>query len=61
MESINLELVWPESIEAKDLRRFILRSIDKKGELIRWSIYEISNKKNNLNKKIIKINALVLN
>ena len=61
MKSINLELILPEPMVARDLRMFILSKIIKKGELIRWSIYEITNLKNNFNQKIIKVNALILN
>tara|TARA_Y100001978_G_C23547015_1_gene362603 strand:- start:233 stop:418 length:186 start_codon:yes stop_codon:yes gene_type:complete len=60
MKSINLELILPEPMVARDLRMFILSKIIKKGELIRWSIYEITNLKNNFNQKIIKVNALIL-
>ena len=58
MQSIYCELLLPESIKAKDLRKFIIGEILKKGEIIRWSIYDIVITGN---KKILKINALVLN
>ena len=58
MQSIYYELPLPESIYAKELRKFIISQISKKGEIIRWSIYDIVNLRN---KKILKINALVLN
>ena len=58
MQSIYYELSLPESICAEDLRRFIIGQISKKGELLRWSIYDIVITGN---KKILKINALVLN
>ena len=58
MQSIYYELPLPESIYAKDLRKFIIGKISEKGEIIRWSIYEIVI---TANKKILKINALVLN
>ena len=58
MQSIYFELPLPEDISIKDLRRFIIGKIFKKGEIIRWSIYDIDIKGN---KKILKINALVLN
>ena len=57
MKSINYELPLPERIYAKDLRRFIISQILKKGEIIRWSIYDIVIIGN---KKILKINALIL-
>ena len=58
MQSIYYELPLPEYIYAKDLRKFISSEILKKGEIIRWSIYDIVISGN---KKILKINALVLN
>ena len=57
MQSIYYELTLPESIYAKDLRKFIIGKILKKREIIRWSIYDIVIAEN---KKILKINALVL-
>ena len=58
MQSINYELPLPEDINAMDLRKFIISSILKKGEVIRWSIYDVVISRN---KKILKINALILN
>ena len=58
MQSIYYELPLPRDIYAKDLRKFIIGEIAKKGEIIRWSIYDIVILGN---KKILKINALVLN
>ena len=57
MQSINYELALPEYINAMDIRKFIIRSIFQKGEVIRWSIYDIVISRN---KKILKINALIL-
>ena len=57
MQSIYYELPLPESIYTKDLRKFIISQISKKGEIIRWSIYDFVTIGN---KKILKINALVL-
>ena len=61
MQSIDIELVIDESIRARDLRRFIMNNINKQDKLIRWSIHEISPLTNSLNKKKIKINAIVIN
>ena len=58
MQSIYYELPLPERINAKDLRKFIIGEILKKGKIIRWSIYDVVITGN---KKILKINALVLN
>ncbi len=58
MQSIYYELPLPEHINSKDLRKFIIDKILIKGEIIRWSIYDIVIVGN---KKILKINALVSN
>ena len=58
MQSISYKLPLPECIEAKDLRKYIIGEILKKGEIIRWSIYDIVITGD---KKFLKINALVLN
>ena len=58
MQSIYYELTLPKHIYARDLRRFIINQLLEKGEIIRWSIYDIDTSGN---KKILKINALVLN
>ena len=58
MQSMYYELPLPESINAKDLRKFIISQISKNGEIIRWSIYDFVTTGN---KKVLKINALVLN
>ncbi len=61
MKSIDLELELPESLNIKNLRKFIINNISSYGELIRWSIYEIIYSEDNSKRKIIKINALILN
>ena len=58
MQSIYYELSLPECVHAKDLRKFIIGEILKNGDILRWSIYDIVLIRN---KKILKINALVLN
>ena len=58
MQSLYYELPIPERINSRDLRKFIIGEISKKDEIIRWSIYDIVITGN---KKILKINALVLN
>ena len=57
MQSICYQLPWPDYIDAKDLRKVIIGKLSKEVEIIRWSIYDIVISEN---KKILKINALVL-
>tara|TARA_Y100000589_G_scaffold71792_1_gene64327 strand:+ start:185 stop:361 length:177 start_codon:yes stop_codon:yes gene_type:complete len=58
MQSIYYELPLPEDINSNELRKLIIDKILKKGDIIRWSIYDIVISGN---KKILKINAIVLN
>ena len=58
MQSIYYELTLPEHICARDLRKFIISKLLGKGEIIRWSIYDVITSGN---KQTLKINALVLN
>ena len=38
---IDFYLDWPESIKVNNLRRFIIKNLMKKGEVIRWAIVDI--------------------
>jgi len=41
--SVDYYLDWPVSIKLKNLREFIIANLEKKGDLIRWSIVDIQN------------------
>ena len=41
--SVDYYLDWPVSIKLKNLRGFIIANLEKKGEVIRWSIVGIQN------------------
>ena len=43
LSSIDYYLDWPVSIKLKNLREFIIANLEKKGNLIRWSIVDIQN------------------
>ena len=43
LSSIDYYLDWPVSIKLKNLREFIIANLEKKGDLIRWSIVDIQN------------------
>tara|TARA_B100000945_G_scaffold311460_1_gene304685 strand:- start:561 stop:755 length:195 start_codon:yes stop_codon:yes gene_type:complete len=61
LSNIQLELDWPKSVEVKDLNSYIINNLSKKGEIIRWSINEINILgKEKMHKKVLIINALVL-
>ena len=41
LSSVDYYLDWPVSIKLKNLREFITLNLEKKGDLIRWSIVDI--------------------
>ena len=38
LSSVDYYLDWPVSIKLKNLREFIIANLEKKGDVIRWSI-----------------------
>jgi len=55
LSSVDFYLDWPVSIKLKNLRKFIIANLDKKGDLIRWSIVEIQNSTDSFGTKKLKI------
>ena len=43
LSSVDFYIDWPVSIKLNDLREFIIAHLEKKGEVIRWSIVDIQN------------------
>jgi len=43
LSSVDYYLDWPVSIKLINLREFIIANLEKKGNLIRWSIIDILN------------------
>jgi len=56
--SIDYYLDWPVSIKLKNLRGFIIANLEKKGDLIRWSIVDIQNSVDSFGTKKLKIKDL---
>ena len=54
-------LDWPVSIKLKNLRKFIISNLEKKGDLIRWSIIDIQNSTDSFGTKKLKIKAVLAN
>ena len=54
-------LDWPVSIKLKNLREFIITNLEKKGDLIRWSIVDIQNSIDSFGTKKLKIKVVVAN
>ena len=61
LSSVDYYLDWPVSIKLKNLREFIIANLEKKGDLIRWSIVDIQNSIDSLGTKKLKIKAVLTN
>ena len=61
LSSIDYSLDWPVSISLKNLRKFIIANLEKKGDLIRWSIVDIQNSIDSFGTKKLKIKAVLVN
>ena len=59
--SIDYYLDWPVSIKLKNLRVYIIANLEKKGDLIRWSIVDIQNSIDSFGTKKLKIKAVLAN
>ena len=61
LSSVNYYLDWPVSIKLKNLREFIIVNLEKKGDLIRWSIVDIQNSIDSFGTRKLKIKAVFTN
>jgi len=61
LSSVDYYLDWPVSIKLKNLREFIITILEKKGDLIRWSIVDIRNSIDSFGTKKLKIKAVIAN
>ena len=61
LSSVDYYLDWPVSIKLKNLRKFIVANLEKKGDLIRWSIIDIQNSIDSFGTKKLKIKAVFAN
>jgi len=61
LSSVDYYLDWPVSIKLKNLRGFIIANLEKKGDVIRWSIVDIQNSTDTFGTKKIKIKAVLAN
>ena len=59
LSSVDFYLDWPVSIKLKNLREFIIANLEKKGDLIRWSIVDIKNSIDPFGTKKLKIKAVL--
>ena len=61
LTSVDYYLEWPVSIKLINLREFIIANLEKKGDLIRWSIVDIQNSIDSFGTKKLKIKAVIAN
>ena len=61
LSSVDYYLDWPVSIKLKNLRKFIIANLEKKGDLIRWSIIDIQTSNDSFGTKKLKIKAVLAN
>ena len=61
LSSVDFYLDWPVSIKLKNLREFIIANLEKKGDLIRWSIVDFQNSTDSFGTKKLKIKAVLAN
>ena len=61
LSSVDYYLDWPVSIKLKNLRKFIIANLEKKGDVIRWSIVDIQNSIDSFGTKKLKIKAVIAN
>ena len=59
--SVDFYINWPVSIKLKNLRKFIISNLEKKGDLIRWSIVDIQNSLDSFGTKKLTIKAVLAN
>ena len=61
LTTIDFYLDWPVSIKLKNLREFIITNLEKKGDLIRWSIVDIQDSIDSFGSKKLRIKAVLAN
>ena len=61
LSSVDFYLDWPVSIKLENLRGFITANLEKKGDVIRWSIVDIQNPIDSYGTKKLKIRAVLAN
>ena len=61
LSEVDFNLDWPVSIKLKNLRDFIVANLEKKGDVVRWSIIDIQNSMDSKNTKKLRIKAVLAN
>ena len=61
LSEVDFYMDWPVSIEVKNLRKFFIANLEKKGDVIRWSIVDIQNSIDSFGTKKLTIKAVLAN
>ena len=61
LSAVDFNLDWPVSIKLKNLREFIVSNLEKKGDVVRWSIIDIQKSIDSKNMKTLRIKATLAN
>ncbi len=61
LSTVDFNLDWPASIKLKNLREFIVSNLEKKGDVVRWSIIDIQKSIDSKNAKTLRIKAILSN
>ena len=59
LSAVDYYLDWPVSIKLKNLREFIIANLEKKGDIVRWSIIDIQKSNDSYGTKKLKIKAVL--
>ena len=60
LSSVDVYIDWPVVIKIKNLREFIISNLEKKGDVIRWSIVDIQDSIDSCGTKKLKIKAVLV-
>jgi len=61
LNEVDFYLDWPDSIEVKNLRKYLMVNLVKKGDVVRWSIVDIQNSIDSHSSKKLRIKAVLAN
>jgi len=61
LSKVDLYLDWPVSIDVIHLRKYVMKNLAIKGEIIRWSIIDIQNSIDSSDTKKLRIYAVLAN
>ena len=61
LNEVDFYLDWPDSIEVKNLRKYLMVNLVKKGDVVRWSIVDIQNSIDSHSLRKLRIKAVLAN